>query len=569
MVGRLLRLGILLSSFVFAGCGGDPNDPLSWVEKLDRGAERQEAIEKIRAIYRDELNKNDGNHDAASVKALAAKLAPGVIDAARKYKDDRESRVKMIELLGELRDRRAIPLFIEALDFTPELTEDEACAGADGLGFLRAREGVQPMVKLLARITGNRAADNRMKRSVVVAFGTIKDPEAVPALIELLDKSADEQDFLINKLAAIALGDIGDPRAVPVLIRALYMAGRGATIYQQARVSLAQIGAAAVPALTKALRRQDPELNQMARQLTFDCLSPGILEEKCAKVLGDIGDASAIDALLEVLPGGSGPPGTGEVCSEADKAAGAPGANRDVKAWQAPVRGNVALALIRLARTDADINRVVDAILPLASELPETAHSDLYQALARSGQQRALDFLENRMNERPARGEVVRFWAADWFAHFGHKGVKAKIEHFFAAEPEGVRTELAADVERIQAKANASEECDTDVACWSGKLADARLGGQAADRLGILGSQGSQPARDALLAQTDNADIDVRRTVLDGLDHAYADPCPPCVTRLDAIVAAEQGRQRLAVSHNDMAVIASRMRRAGGPAKAP
>jgi HEAT repeat protein len=526
-------------------CGGDPNDPLTWVEKLDRGAERGDAIEKIREIFRNELNKNDGNYDAPAVKALAEKLAPGLIAAAGKYKDDHESTRKMLQVLAELRDRRAIPVFIAALDFTPDVTEDEACAGAEGLGLLEAREGVQPMIKALERITGNRAGDNRMKRAIVEAFGRIGDRAAVPALVALVDKPAEEQDFFINKLATVALGQLGDPAAVPALIRALYMQGRGATIYQQARVSLAQIGPPAVPALIKAMRRQDDDLNRMAKALDFDGINPGILEDKCERILSDLGDPAATDALVEMLAGGN------------RQAVG-----DEEKVWIPPVRGYAARALVTLARDASQIDRAVGAILPFASEMPQSAHSDLYRALASSGRPDAHEFLAKRMMDRRGYGEVVRFWAADWLSHWGSKGVKAQITRFFETEPAGVLTELEGDVARIRAKADASEECDQNVDCWVGKLEQANLGGQAADRLGLLGMQGVEAARTALMAKVDHQEIEVRRAILENVARAHPQGCDACIGRLEAVVAAEEGRQRVAVSHNDIHVIVSRFRHA-------
>ncbi len=549
MQSRLAAIGFFASTalvLAFAiSCGGDPNDPLTWVAKLDRGAERSDAIEKVREIFRNELNKNDGNYDAPSVKALAAKLAPGIIAAATKYKDDRENTRKMLQVLAELRDRRAIPVFIAALDFIPDVSEDEACAGAEGLGLLKAREGIQPMIKALERITGNRAGDNRMKRAIVEAFGRIGDPAAVPAMITLIDKPAEEQDFFINKLATVALGKLGDASAVPALIRALYMQGRGATIFQQARVSLAQVGPAAVPDIIKAMRRQDTDLNKMAKALDFDGMNPGILEDKCERILADLGDPSAIDALIEMLGGGN------------RQAVG-----DEEKVWLPPVRGFAAIALARLARDEAQINRVIEAILPLASELPQSAHSDLYRALASTGQARTHEFLAKRMMDRRVYGEVVRFWASDWLAHWGNKGVKAQIANFFAGEPAGVLTELEADVTRIRAKSEVSEECDQNVACWVGKLEQANLGGQAADRLGLLAMQGNEEARTALMAKVDHQDLEVRRAILENVARAHPQGCDPCIARLEAVVVAEEGRTRLAVSHNDIHVIASRFRHA-------
>jgi hypothetical protein len=113
-----------------------------------------------------------------------AKKYPNLVnDVARVYTeakdDDPRIRQYLSMVLGNLGDRRATPLLVEAL------SSDQA-----------------PETRIYAAL----------------ALGRLRDPRAVPALIKIFQ--SDERD--VRKAAVYALGEIGDPRAAPALQQALH-----------------------------------------------------------------------------------------------------------------------------------------------------------------------------------------------------------------------------------------------------------------------------------------------------------------------------------------------------------
>jgi HEAT repeat protein len=116
------------------------------------------------------------------INAGEAKKYPNLIhDVIRVYdsakNDDPRIRQYLSMVLGNLGDKRATPLLIDALQ--------------------------------------DRAPETRIYAAL--ALGRLGDPAAVPRLVEVF--STDERD--VRKAAAYALGEIHDPRALPALTTAL------------------------------------------------------------------------------------------------------------------------------------------------------------------------------------------------------------------------------------------------------------------------------------------------------------------------------------------------------------
>ena len=124
-------------------------------------------------------------------------LADKVVAVYRASKDD-DPRVRryLSMVLGNLGDRRATPVLLEAL--------------AD--------------------------KDVETRIYAVLALGRLRDPVSVPPVLKVFE--GDERD--VRKAAAYALGEIGDPRAVPALAAAL--SDPAADVRYNAAVALARLG---------------------------------------------------------------------------------------------------------------------------------------------------------------------------------------------------------------------------------------------------------------------------------------------------------------------------------------
>jgi hypothetical protein len=193
-----------------------------------------------------------------------------------------------------LMQQRNIPALIRALqskDF------DIQTRAAQALGTL----GPDAMDELLIAVN-TRHRDVRL--GIIEALSVIKDSRAVPSLIRMLHVESNE----VRWVAAIALGEINDPETIPPLITALRDPDKyvryGAAfalaktgwkpetpdekawyfIGMQEWEAVQEIGAAAVPALSRILQDRDSSVRINA-----------------IGILGGIGDESAVPALIRAL----------------------------------------------------------------------------------------------------------------------------------------------------------------------------------------------------------------------------------------------------------------------------
>lgn len=125
-------------------------------------------------------------------------------------------------LLRDIKDRRVIPVLIEALEHDNDYWRR---AAASTLGRLKAKEAVEGLMALFRELQFHVSMSiEDIKPSVrieaVKALGEIGDRRVVPflgaALLNTLDRFLDAKEEI-----AIALGKIGDRRAVPCLGEAL------------------------------------------------------------------------------------------------------------------------------------------------------------------------------------------------------------------------------------------------------------------------------------------------------------------------------------------------------------
>jgi HEAT repeat protein len=179
------------------------------------------------------------------INAGEAKKYPNLIhDVIRVYEsaknDDPRIRQYLSMVLGNLGDRRATPLLVDAL--------------------------------------GDRAPETRIYAAL--ALGRLGDPAAVPPLIQVF--STDERD--VRKAAAYALGEIHDPRALPALAGAL--SDPIPDIRYNAAIALARYGD------TRAIG----VLREMLDRSRLDRVAGMRPEQKDAAML------AAIPALVKIAP---------------------------------------------------------------------------------------------------------------------------------------------------------------------------------------------------------------------------------------------------------------------------
>ena len=143
------------------------------------------------------------------INAGEAKKYPNLIhDVIRVYdsakNDDPRIRQYLSMVLGNLGDKRATPLLVDALkDRAPETRIYAALA----LGRLRDPAAVPPLIDVF------RTDERDVRKAAAYALGEVRDPRALPLLVSALaDPIAD-----VRYNAAIAVARHGDTRAIGVL----------------------------------------------------------------------------------------------------------------------------------------------------------------------------------------------------------------------------------------------------------------------------------------------------------------------------------------------------------------
>jgi HEAT repeat protein len=273
-----LSLTLALPALLGA-CTGDPNDPMTWAKQLKSIRTQKEALDRLT------------NMDVE-------KARPAVPALLELYTDTR--RAEHLEALARYKDERTKPVMIEALDYSDE-DFDRATIAAGVLAEMKATDAVDKLIEAATKPLPVKSRANNAKLASMRALVKIGDKKAVPALMKILTTSADEQDFALNQKAALGLAELRDPHSVPALIRGLFMTGRGANIYQECRLALVRIGEPAIDPLIDLLNRKNAEIEEMGKKYKFDEVTPGVIPDKAARLLGDLRAARAVPALKAKL----------------------------------------------------------------------------------------------------------------------------------------------------------------------------------------------------------------------------------------------------------------------------
>jgi hypothetical protein len=280
-----LGVALTLSTFTLTGCPEDPDDPKSWVGKLDNPREQKEALRQLARLK----EKGEPAYDA-----LAAKF---------KKTPDPEVLRTISKIRTPTRPWSCSPSSLT----TPTRRTTWRVVAANGLqdiaerddkGREAAKKAVPALKKAAAKKLSIRSRANVLASRRSRPLAAVKDPSAVETLNEILETSADDQDFLINKTTAKVLADFADPKSVKSLVRGLWMTGRGNDMFQECRLGLVRIGEPAVEKLIETMQRKNTDVEADAKKYKF---VTGIVVQKTAIILGDIRSKKAVPALLAEL----------------------------------------------------------------------------------------------------------------------------------------------------------------------------------------------------------------------------------------------------------------------------
>ncbi len=503
----------ILAACLLAACG-NPTDPQGWAK---RASSRSRLDEKLQALA--EVRKAPGDKKAA-VPALVEVLKQGA-----------RARAQAALALGEIGDPSAVQPLIQAVD-APSRDRDVLDANrhiADALGALRAKEAVPKLTELVA------SPDGYVQVAAVDALGRIGDPAAIDTLVGVATGEGVEP--FTAKKALRALGGIGDKRAAPAVMKMLFEERRGVSFFAEAAFAVSQIGRPMAPALLAVLEGRDAALASWAKE---QGVLAGALYAKSAQLLGDVGGADAVPALLQKLSYQDGDPGVAMY-----------------------VRVMAAESLGRMRAKEA-----VKALSDLAARERDPNVRDRFcDALARIGDPAAIPALKaaaatGSWDEREgALVAVSRLGGAAEQAFIGAEQAKAC--------PKGCDPAVNAAFAGMLARLEAAKACG-DAACWAGKLADASapVRDRAALELGRAGGASVAAALgDAVVRPVaDDAELAARYHAVLALGWIAAREKvgaagEAIATKIEAMIAADRGRTLTAGVNEDALRVATRLRR--------
>jgi HEAT repeat protein len=510
-------VAIAVTCLALLACG-KPSDPAGWAKQAYK---RNRLDEKLTAL--DQVRKAPGDKKAATawlVKIFEEKQHP-------------KARAAAALVLGEGGDPAAVGALLAAVDggAKDRDTVDMNRRIAEALGALKAKEAVTKLGQLTT------FPDGYVQVAAVDALGSIGDPAALDVLtVVAMDPQGEP---FTSKKATLAIGRIADPKSMPLIIKLMFVSRGGVSFFPEAAFAASQIGPAVIPPLLKVLEGRDAEILAWAKEKKYPS---GALYAKAASVLGDVGDASVVPALVQKL-------------SYADGDAG----------LQLLVRVYAGEALGRLRAKEA-VGPLTDA---LSRERNPDARDRICDALARIGDPAALPAL---------RGSTGGDWETKEgplhaISRIGGEADRALVAGAQAACgatcPEDRKKALAGMVARL----DAAKACGADAKCWAGRLADGSpfVRDRAALEVGRLGSAADVTAlTEAIVRKVDgDEDREARYHAVLALGWiAKKDPKgvgaagPAIAEKLNAMILSDKGRKLVEGVDEDAMRLALKLERA-------
>jgi len=543
------------------GCHAAKDDPEGQASELADPVRRENAIYNLKEIYTETLAAHNGDRSSEPVAEVASVIVGPLTEAYLKYPEDRMSGLAILELLYEMRDPRSLPALTEALNWRTEVSEEHAIRAAQTIQVIDVPSAERPQVidalgRSLERITGSRPEDNNMRVSMIRALGSLNDQGATEILTAIATKQDENQNFLINRLAAQQLGELRDPSAIPALIKCLFLFAPGRPDMRMndvAAEALILIGRPSLKPLLGVLSGEDATANAIAKHYidAIKARRPDLANRMTVRqvtgseasfALGALGFSEALEPLLEEA-------------ASSDTAR----------------KLNAAIALVRVDVPAAQQARVRSTLKKVYDGLPQgfggvAMRGQLLAAIAHTYDPEMMPFIFEQAADKKGNPEL-RLIAVHNYALLADKGEAAKLSALIGGEPrseDGGYREKFAENEPLLALAN---ECDTSVDCWVSKAGspEADKARKGAYMLGRYAT-GNQKAIDALVGQLGSEDLGVRLSSLMAIDRIAVDGSAAAVAKIDDLRTREEGQSVWTRFRGEALPIQARLRSRGGEA---
>jgi HEAT repeat protein len=525
-----VRWALCVVAIGFIGCHPDENDPKGQAGDLNDPVRREFALGRLQSIFSTRLSEAKGDRSKPAVKEFCDVTAEPLTKAYLDHPEDSQNGLRVLSLINEMREARALPALIKALEWKAEVSEDHAVTAALTMIEIdipadKRGDVVDAISKALLRVDGARGADNRMRKAFVEVLGKLKDKRATEALTKVALKREASQSFLFNILAAQQLVAIADPGSIPTFIKALYWFDTNNPAMRMNDVAtsgLVAIGKPAVEPLLKVLHGEDAEANavvklyiQAIKQKDADAGRKlderSIISTEASFTLGKLGFREALDPLIEE--------------SKSEDKTRALGA---------------ALALVSVVRKPEDTQKMVDALTHVYTAAEMGQRPQLLVAMRHMYAAELMPFFFNVIKTKVTEfgGDAARLYAFQSYAMLANKAEMATVKPLF--DKDALFKEQLTDHVPLFAAANA---CDANPDCWTGKLkeADKVVLRKAASTLARYG-RGNDKAIHALVQLFAHRDLEVRNEALSAVDAMAVKGSKDAVDKISELETVEGGR---------------------------
>ncbi|MAT29158.1 MAG: hypothetical protein CMN29_30195 [Sandaracinus sp.] len=524
-----------LATVALVACHAAEDDPAGQAEELSDPVRRTNAIRNLQKIWSNALREADGDRSAANVREVADAVIDKLAQAYIDNRMDNQNGLAMLQLMKEMEDPRALPALVAALDWRAEVNEEHAIRAAQTIQILELEEGQKADVasalgEALEKVRQARPVDNRLRVEMIRALGSLDSTAATPHLTKVATQQIEEQNFLINRLAAQQLGELGDPEAVDEMILGLYLfapSNPGMRMNDVAAEALVRIGQPSLQPLLATLRGENEAANDIAeayieavRQRDDQAAERMSVEQhiggEATYALGALGFREAFDPLFA-----------------------------ETEAEDTFRRLNGAIALVRLNMNESDLPRVRERLQSIYTGFADDAQSVQMKAQLTAAMRSLYDpgyldfFLEQAKEED--NHPVVRLEAMSSYALLANKAQAEALQAWLAAnEDDPYHDNFSQTTEKALATAI---ECDEDVQCYIGKLddEDKAVIRKAAFMLGRLG-RGNEAVIEALVGKLDHGELEVRMAAVQALDRVATEGSEAAIEKIEQLREQEQGR---------------------------
>jgi hypothetical protein len=431
-----------------------------------------------------------------------------------------------------MQDPRGLPAFKQALNWRAEVTEEHAIRAAQALRVFEVPDGekadvIAKLAESLERVTGARGVDNRMRIEFLRTLGHFHDNRATPILTKIATAQTEEQNFLINRLAAQQVGQLGDPASVPAMINGLFLfapTNPAMRMNDVAAEALVRIGRPSYDPLLALLRGENAEAKAIVEQYieavrarnaeAAASMNPEMLmNAEATFALGALGYRDALPAILA-----------------------------ETQVEDISRRINAAISLVRLNLEPGDAAQVRDALKAVYTDAPIEAKPQLLAAMRHTYDPELMSFFIEQGGNQEVHPQI-RLEAVMAYALLANAADVAAMRALIAREPASEDGGYKENFQQNDPLLAAATQCNDQIPCWIQKLGDSNkdMVKKAAYMLGRYG-RGNAEAIAALTGKLDHAEIEVRLAALSALDRIAVSGANDAVAKIEELRETEEGR---------------------------